>query len=146
MVEKPNREINYTETRLKTIGSGYESYLLHFYVRQKFRKKRIPFHGLWKISKPGRLAASKQSANRRNSIFILSSNLAFAFYLPIHIRFITMSDDGNNSPNVESRKSRLEILRERQKKLRESYKSQIQISRKNLTIDSPTDIAGIFAD
>ena len=51
-----------------------------------------------------------------------------------------MSDDGNNSPNVESRKSRLEILRERQKKLRESYKSQIQISRKNLTIDSPTDI------
>lgn len=52
-----------------------------------------------------------------------------------------MSDDGNNSPNVESRKSRLEILRERQKKLRESYKSQIQISRKNLTIDSPTDIA-----
>eukprot|EP00980_Cylindrotheca_fusiformis_P006191 scaffold1325_cov95-Cylindrotheca_fusiformis.AAC.2 len=36
---------------------------------------------------------------------------------------------------TESRKTRLEILRERQKKLRESYKTQIDISRKTLNDD-----------
>lgn len=39
------------------------------------------------------------------------------------------------SEDADSRKSRLQILRERQKKLRESYKSQINISRRTLKDD-----------
>jgi hypothetical protein len=44
------------------------------------------------------------------------------------------------TPTTESRKSRLQILRERQKKLRESYKSQIDISR--LTLNTDADATG----
>jgi DNA repair exonuclease SbcCD ATPase subunit len=45
------------------------------------------------------------------------------------------------SPTAESRKSRLEILRERQKKLRESYKTQIGISRRTLNDDGEGETA-----
>lgn len=56
-----------------------------------------------------------------------------------------MAEDDTTS-SAESRKSRLELLRERQKKLRESYKSQIQISRKTLTTETTSnDVAAAAA-